>query len=88
MEKETEKKLTAGELMVRKITADKIKKTAMQKLKVNIFFFVLGAGVAFFGLTYYGQLNINCLAEKGYVPQTIVAPYNQMLLKVRVYLNG
>ncbi|MGB3224341.1 MAG: hypothetical protein WBB23_16190 [Desulforhopalus sp.] len=64
MEMETEKKLTTGELLARKITANKIKKTAIKKLKVNIFFFVLGAGVAFFGLTYYGSSILIVLQKK------------------------
>ena len=68
--------------------AREIKRTAFRKLKVNIFFFVLGAAAGFFGLTYSGALDINCLAEKGYVPQSVVQPYNGMLLKVKARLNG
>ena len=88
METKTEKKLTAGEIMAKRFTAEKIKKIAIRKLKVNIFFFLLGAGAAFFALTYFGALEINCLAEKGYVPQSIVEPYNNLILTARARLNG
>ena len=88
MESKTENKPSAEEMAIYRRAAARIKKEALGKLKVNIFFFVLGACVAFFGLTYFGALNINCLAEKGYAPQSIVKPYNQMLLKVRARVNG
>ena len=84
----TENKLTAGETLARQIIATRIKKIAIRKLKVNIFFFILGAGAGFFGLTYSGALNIDCLAEKGYAPHAIVKPYNNMLLKIKTRLNG
>jgi len=85
---ETENKLTAGQIIAQKRAAGRIKKNAFRKLKRNIFFFVLGAGAGFFGLTYSGALNISCLAEKGYAPQSFVQPYNNMLLKVRTRLKG
>lgn len=56
---------------------------AIKKLKLNVLCFVLGGIVGFFGLTYFGALNISCLAEKGVVPHAIVKPYNNMLLKIK-----
>lgn len=88
---QTEKRLTEEQLRIRernlerikRSAARRIKKMAIANLKVNIFFFLLGVGTSFFCLTYSSAMDINCLAEKGYAPQFIVEPYNNMLLKVR-----
>jgi len=64
------KRITIAENVAKREIAEIIKKNSLRKLKLNIFFFILGASTGFSGLTYFGALDINCLAEKGYAPQT------------------
>lgn len=85
---EKQKELTAGQIRANRLVACQIKKLAIKKLKLNILCLVLGAITGFVGLTYSGALNISCLAEKGYAPQSIVQPYNNVLLKVKGLVNG